>query len=406
VHVVSAIASNYLPFARVLGDSVREQHAGARVSVLVVDAAGQSPSPAEPFDLLTPAAIGLDPDELARRALAYDTQALVSSLKARLLGWALRQDGGEPALLLDADILVCGDLEPLAEQARRHGVLLSPHSARPIEHRRGGGGAEESFLRAGAYNGGFVGVGVGAGEAFCAWWDERCARDCVRDPDRRLLLSQAWLDLVPGMFGAAITRDPGVNVMGHNLHDRDVVRDGEQWSIDGGPLRFFHFASFDPARPDRLGSSREDSWCDLDGRPGVAALAADYATRLRAHGWTPDRPLPGFVALPGGLGITPAMRLAYHDGLLTFERGDEATAPPNPLRDGDVDHFLWWVGEPAPGHGHAWLSRYLLATHRVREDLRRTWPDVPGSHTEPYLAWCHAELRAQDEAWTEIEQRR
>ena len=36
--MVSAVASNYLPFARVLADSVREQHADARVSVLVADA--------------------------------------------------------------------------------------------------------------------------------------------------------------------------------------------------------------------------------------------------------------------------------------------------------------------------------------------------------------------------------
>lgn len=392
LRVVSCIASNYLPFARVLADSVRERHPGAWVQVLVVDA-GDRALDDEPFEVLTPRTVGCPAGELARRALAYDTQALVSSLKPRALTAALAGAGGDAVLLLDADVLVCGDLRPLAELARRHAVLLSPHSSAPIEHRRGGGGAEEAFLRAGAYNGGFVGAGPGA-EAFCAWWDERCARDCVRDAGRRLVLSQTWLDLVPGLFGAAVTRDPGVNVMGHNLHDRDAVAGDDGWTIDGVPLRFLHFASFDPSRPDRLGTCAEDSWCDVDGRPGVAALARAYAERLRAHGWTSDRPAPDFTVLPDGPQITPAMRRAYLDELVAAER-DARDPPPNPLEGASSEDFLRWLARPA-SPSHPWLTRYLLATHRVRDDLRRAWPLVPGDHTEPYLAWCDSELAAQD----------
>ena len=402
-HVVSCIASNFLPFARVLGDSLREQHPAARLSVLVVDApAGDGGD--EPFELLTPLSIGCDDAELARRALAYDTQGLVSSFKPRALGFAIGE-GDEPALFLDADVLVCGDLGPLADAARRRGVLLSPHTSSPIAHRRGGGGAEETFLRAGAYNGGFVGAAGATGAAFCAWWDERCARDCVRDAGRRLLLSQTWLDLAPALFGAAVTRDRGVNVSGHNLHGRDIVASGAGWTIDGDALRFFHFTSFDPARPDRLGSCVEDSWCDVDGRPGVAALVRDYASRLRERGWTAGGPAPRFTTLPEGTPITPAMRRAYLDGLVASERGDGELPPPNPLADGHSAAFLSWLATPA-GPSHPSLTRYLLATHRVRADLHRLWPLVPGPHAEPYLAWCAADLASQDRAAPQIALRR
>ena len=44
---------------------------------------------------------------------------------------------GEPALLLDADMLVCGDLLELAALARRDGIVLSPHTSTPIAHRPG-----------------------------------------------------------------------------------------------------------------------------------------------------------------------------------------------------------------------------------------------------------------------------
>jgi len=400
LHVVSCIASNYLPFARVLAESVRERDRRARVSVLVVDA-GVVALGDEPFEVLTPADVGCPAPELARRALAYDTQALVSSLKARALSRALRAGGA--ALLLDADVLVCASLMPIAELARRHGVLLSPHSSAPIAHRPGGGAPEEAFLRAGAYDGGFVGVGPGA-ERFCAWWDERCARDCVRDPRRRLVLSQTWLDLVPAMFDAAILRDPGVNVMGHNLHGRDIVASAHGSTIEGTPLRLFHFASFDPERPHRLGSCAEDSWCDVAGRPGVAKLALAYAERLRARGWTPDRPAAGYTRLPEGIAITPAMRRAYLDGLVASERGDGAP-PPNPLLEGSSEAFLRWLALPADD-AHPWLTRYLLATHRVRDDVREQWPRVPGFHVEPYLAWCASDLAAQDPMAEEIALRR
>jgi hypothetical protein len=210
---------------------------------------------------------------------------------------------------------------------------------------------------------------------------------------------------VPGLFGAAVTRDRGVNVMGHNLDGRDVAHDGERWTVDGEPLRFFHFASIDPRRPDRLGSSREDSWSDVDGRPGVAALLATYVERLRSRGWTAERPAAGFTALPSGLAITPAMRRAYLDALVAAEH-DGGAPPPNPLLGDDEDAFLAWLARPAPGIEHPWLSRYLLATSHVRDDLRRTWPAVPGVHTEPFLAWCYADLGAQDPAWEHVDARR
>jgi hypothetical protein len=42
------------------------------------------------------------------------------------------------------------------------------------------------------------------------------------------------------MFEAGVERDPGVNVMGHNRHGRDIVRDSAgRRTIEGMPLRFF-----------------------------------------------------------------------------------------------------------------------------------------------------------------------
>jgi len=160
---ISLVSTDFLPYAGVLAESVHEHHSGARVLIVLVDGTSDHP-PEASFELLTPAQIGCDDCELAMRALAYETQALTSSLKALALAAALKRAQG-PALLLDADILVCADLTPVLENVERHTILLSPHSNRPLPTSAG----EETFLRSGVYNGGFVGAAPGA-EAFCAWW--------------------------------------------------------------------------------------------------------------------------------------------------------------------------------------------------------------------------------------------
>jgi hypothetical protein len=128
----------------------------------------------------------------------YESQALASSLKSTLLGGCLARTGG-PVLLMDADMLVLGSLDDLGELATRHQILLTPHATVPLRFEAGGFGPEQAFLLFGVFNGGFVGVSDGADE-FLRWWQERCARDCVVEPDRGIVMSQNWLGLVPALF--------------------------------------------------------------------------------------------------------------------------------------------------------------------------------------------------------------
>ena len=207
LHVCTAVAVNFLPHARVLATSVRRHHPEARVWALVVEPGDRPATRDEPFELLTPGDIGIDDDELARRALIYEAQALVSSCKALLVRECLRRAGGAPVLFLDADILVCGDLSGVAVQAARDTLLLSPHSSLPLPHVAGEPSPEEVFIRVGVFNGGFLGAAPGA-EPFLDWWNARCARDAVQDSERGLLMSQSWLQLAPALWpsGCCATR--------------------------------------------------------------------------------------------------------------------------------------------------------------------------------------------------------
>jgi hypothetical protein len=326
----------------VLAESFRAHHADSAFFVLLVDGSPQEVSAGQGFEILTPADVGIDGDELARRATMYSTQGLVASMKPLLL-LELLSRVPDPVVLLDADGLVCGDLGPVAALAEEHSLVLSPHSLQP-HPLDGEDGPEQIILRAGVMNAGLLGVGVGA-RAFLRWWAERTARRCVFDEERGLMLAQTWLTLAVALFDHHVLRDPGCNVAGWNLQGRDVEWVEEKPTIEGGPLRHFHFAgSFDPEQPGRLTTiaAHERWWPALSERPGTARLADLYADWLTRQGHREaSARIPDHARTPGGSRIEPWMRASYREALMDAEHGG-GEDPPNPFSHGDA-RFLDWI---------------------------------------------------------------
>jgi hypothetical protein len=347
--------------------------------VLVIDATAVGDD--EPFDTLVPADLGISRRELHRRALLYDPQGVISSLRPRLVAHLLERGGS--VLLLDADMEVLGPLDDLWALADSAGVVLSPHAIDPLEGEPGAW-EEEELLRSGAFNGGLLGVGP-RGREFLAWLTERVDRDCVADPARGLFYSQTWLDLVPALFSHAILRDRGVNAMVHNLRGRDVEWADGRPHVAGTPLRLFHYTGFDPDDPDRLCRYFGDEFAHIGDRPGLERLARAYGDRLRRNGWPAAAEYP-WAVLAGGLPVDRVIRLVFRRALLAAERGD-GVEPPDPFGAGE--DFVVWLREPN-GDG---LSPYLVGLRELRDDLMAVFPDVPGADTYRYAMWA----RGKDE---------
>jgi hypothetical protein len=380
----SIVASNFLPHARVLADSLQRHHRVARVELFVADAFDEPDPGGEPFRRLAAAELGLSIEELHRRATMYDRHWLLSSLKPRLLMSAVERSP-EPLLYLDADMLAFGALEDVFEVAARHGIVLSPHATVPLPFERGGYGPEQLFIRAGVFNGGFLGVSP-ASRGFLSWWDERCARDCVFDSARGLFASQAWLSLVPALFEHRVLRDRGVNLTGHGMGADDVSwRDGEPW-IDGSPLRLFHFAGgFDPRSGELGGPRAPASWVEMRDRPGIQRLCGEYGRLLLDAGYDGATGTPWrFGSLPDGTPIDWAMREAYREALIAAEVDPGAAEPPNPFAHGAAT-FTKWLGEPRWAGSE--VSRYLAALRSGRSDLLAAFPEVPGADERALVEW-------------------
>ncbi len=296
--ICTIAAPNYLPLVRVLAQSLARTNPGLSLRVLLVTRGRTPAAGTEGLDLLTPRDLG-DP-RAAAMTRRYGVKDLCAALKPFLLNHLLDAGAG-PVLFLDPDILVTASLAPVLEIVARHPLTLSPHRLRPALP-LGASAVERTLLTSGLYNAGCIGVtDHPESRAFLRWWAERLTTHCIGDPSAGYHYDQRWLDLAPSFVpGLHLLRDPGCNLGHWNIDSHRITGTAPDLSVDGAPLRFFHFSGFDPAKPSQLTQFERDR--SVAGTL-LQPLFEDYAERLRAEGCTTTA-RPGRVArLAAALGL-------------------------------------------------------------------------------------------------------
>lgn len=384
------IARNYLAQARVLATSFSEHHPGSRLSVLILDDTERSIGPREPFDVVRPTDI-LDRAEFHRLATMYTVVELATAVKPSLLRHLLAT-GSTSVAYFDPDIRIFTPLPDVFGAAEEHGIALTPHALSVLP--RGGAVTqpEDVILDVGVFNLGFI--AVGAGTPMVDWWADRLARECIIAPERGRFVDQRWVDLAMGYFEPAVLRDPGMNVAWWNLATRRVTTSGDDYLVDGMPLRFFHFSGYDPRMPWLI--SRHQGPLPralMAGQPALRRITGEYAQALAAAGFDECSTTPyGLAITPGGTELDAVMRTLYRDGVLDAEGGG-GTLPPDPFSDGDAA-FGAWLAEPDPdGGGPTPAPRYGHALWLGRSDLRDQFEDIHGDGAADFARW----LRDADE---------
>ena len=380
MQICTIIFKNYLAFARVLARSFAEHHPEGRCTVLVIDGPDPRIDPAdEPFDVILPGEIGLD--EFERMAEDYDVTELSTAVKPWLMRTLLDRHGA--VSYLDPDIRVYGRMDELQGLIERHGIVLLPHftGPLPLDGRRP---SENDILIAGSYNLGYLGLGDTAqARELLDWWSERLLRNCLIDPARGYFVDQRWIDLVPGRFDStAIFRDPGHDVAYWNLPHRRLGRDAAGgYTVEGVPLKFFHFSGFDPNRRHLL--SKHQDRVSLAEDPVLAELCRDYAKELLEAGHAESSTWrAGFDLLEDPRKFTRAVRR-----LRTEARESGAIADPVYTAEGRAQ-FLGWLRQPARVGAQGRVNRYLLGLWESRPDLRAEFPDLRGGDADRYVEWA------------------
>jgi hypothetical protein len=347
VAVGTIVGRNYVPFARVLADSLAPHHSDLDLTVVVADA----------DDATSPAALGLAVPDWRDLCFRCTREELVVALKPFLLARLL--DRAASALFLDADVFVLKPLDGLLEAVQGHALTLIPHALTPpVKPDRVARDLE--FNRAGAFNGGIVGVSrTEEARSFLRWWQARLRRLCRHDVGRGIHFDQRWLDFAPAFVeDLHIHRDAGIDVAHWNLPERLP------------PYRVFHFSGFDPDEPERV--TRYKPHLRVAELGAKAELFHDYTRRLNDAGWQETRKLSyGYASFDNGVAIPLAARRLYA-GL------------PEPLPDDPFGNdFFDWLADGSP-------NRLWLHVHRERPDLQYAFPRPHGRDRRRFLKWIRA----------------
>lgn len=372
VAVATAASGNYIPFVRVLGGSLREQHPDLPFFFgLSDDTEGRLDPEGETFEVLTIRELPLP--EPSRFLFRHHRQAAAIAIKPFVLEHVLNL-GFDVALYIDSDMLVLDDLADLLEAAGRSAITLLPHLLEPL------GGAnraarELNILQSGVFNGGVLGVRESeVARRFLAWWQRRVYLHCRHDIAGGLHHDQRWLDLVPVFFeDVQVFRDSDVDVAHWNLPERDLFS-----------CRLFHFSGFDPDRPDLL--THHSGRLGLEDVAGAPSLFRTYREALIGAGWPAARERPyGYGRFDNGVPIPGIAREIFTDFGEAVERfGD-------PFATGHPGSFFRWL----TGSENGRLSRLWISVHARRPDLQIAYPDPLHVDQEAFHAWTRSSGAAE-----------
>jgi hypothetical protein len=382
--VATVVSANHLPQARVCLQSFLKQHPGARAFVLLVERTAGGLLEAVPeAEIVSLDRLGLA--ALEDLAFKYDAFALSTALKPFLAAWVFERTGVTHLAYLDSDILVFRPFDDARQELENRDIVVVPHLLGPMDL-DGRSPDETDFLRAGAFNTGFVGLRKGPGSArFLDWWKQRLTDFCLVDPSRGLFSDQKWMDLALAIFdGVGVLRHPGYDVAYWNLGERGELRNREEGLCVGEtPLVFFHFSGLDRGRPAQI--SRHQNRFDLDGLgPAYKALFESYVRRVSnaeeeifGNGGPPEY---SFGRFSNGARISGLTRELYRS------LGESRLGFVHPFDSEGAASFFSWMLTP-DGRPEGPLPPLVRFGYQSRHDLWRVFPDPEVRDRLGFFRW-------------------
>jgi hypothetical protein len=288
--IFTICSNNYMPMAKVLIQSARQNHPNAKLYLCLGDKLLTDQN-FYPPDCEIIVAEDLEIPEFLKFAFGYNVLEFNTAVKPFMLLHLLRR-GHDAVLYFDPDIEIFASLDGITnELIGGASFVLTPHLLGPAE---GNSDPDDiGIMRAGVYNLGFLGVGATSeAPAIIEWWARRLRYQCISDQDRGLFVDQRFVDLVPGFADkVCILRDSRYNVAYWNLAQRRLTQDGEEWRVDGERLGFFHFSGFDCSNHNRL-SKYSTSFRGNSIPPPLKAIMQHYTEQVMVNGYHNAHSIP------------------------------------------------------------------------------------------------------------------
>ena len=243
----TSFSCSYLARARVLAQTLRQAHPDWALHAVLVDQPSNRAgfaAAAKGFDRIV-AAETLAIPRIRAWLFKHDIVEACTAVKGQMLV-ELLDAGFDCVIYLDPDIAIFHPLHSILARLESAAVVLTPHQSAPNQGTEALRDNEQTSLRYGAYNLGFLGVrNDPVGRAFAGWWARQLHQACYDEVENGLFTDQKYCDLVPGLFDRVhIERDPGCNMASWNLSQRTLRFDGGTILVNGSPLKFYHFSKF------------------------------------------------------------------------------------------------------------------------------------------------------------------
>jgi hypothetical protein len=315
--IFTICSNNYLPMAKVLFASA-ERHCPDAELFLCLGDKRLHDSARYPDSARLVTAEELAIPDFHNFAFRYSIMEFNTALKPFMIRYLLGQ-GFDAVLYFDPDIEIFAPLDVIIDPLRAgYSFVLTPHLCQPAE----GDAYPDDFgiMRAGIYNLGFIGVGVGADtERLLRWWSRRLRYHCVSEQDKGVFVDQKFIDLLPGFTDSVrIVRDSGCNVAYWNLQQRRLTQQGGRWLADGEPLRFFHFSAMNVHDLSYL-SKWTQAFRGAEISPALHALMRHYADQVLAAGRDLGAPPEySYARFASGTSITDAVRRMFRERHLSW----------------------------------------------------------------------------------------
>jgi hypothetical protein len=233
------IASNYLPQASLLIESIKDHHPEVRVTVLITDLKDKRVEVSPKLTYLSPEALGVPEKKLRMMNDFYDVVEYATALKPSLLKFVL-ESGARTATYLDPDTYLLSDITDVLEISAREGIVLTPHRITPSD-KHGSVYSDRTFLIYGTYNLGFISVSRNSMGAL-SWWQEKLEFGSTRTVNDHLFTDQKWVNLFPAFFECAVLKDSGINLAPWNLDERPLKYSSGVLFAGKFQLRLIHFS--------------------------------------------------------------------------------------------------------------------------------------------------------------------
>lgn len=390
--ICTIVSKNYLAYARCLTDSFLSHHPEGQVFVLLVDELEDAFDPAQER-FTTILAKELNIPQFEQMAFRYFVYELNTAVKPFFLEYLFETYSCQKLCYIDPDIQFFRRIDEIFELLDSYGIVLLPHLTDFVED--GYLTDEISILRSGVYNLGFIGLSrYPELNTFIHWWQRKLRKHCTNEQEKGLYLDQRWIDLVPGLFSSVfIHRDPGYNVAYWNLSHRHFEATAGEYSVNGVPLKFYHFSGFNFDEVDTV--ARYQNRYSLTDLEQLAPLYYAYRDNLIAHGHVDLRELRyAYSYFDNGIFIPEFARYLWR--AIEDELGQRW---PNPFDTHQPDSFINWLNGPADSSDpdQTLVSCLALELYRHRSDLQAAFPDVLGQHRPAFARWFVRQAREENQ---------